>query len=185
MRELAGAQALAAALYFAVRRRWYRLRYPRLTIGSGVMFIGRLRLRQGTELVLGDRARIRGRVIINGGGRVEVGADTLLNGCWIVAGEAVVIGERCLVSDCGISDSDFHNVRPDLRHVPPLPATRAPIRVGTNVWLGAHALVLKGTTVGADSVVAAGAVVRGEVPHAVIVAGNPAAIVHRFGGADR
>ncbi|GAB3858935.1 hypothetical protein GCM10028801_19570 [Nocardioides maradonensis] len=180
MRELTGVARISTEVVFAVRRRWYRLRYRRLRIGRDVRFVGRLRLRQGTELVLGDRTRIRGRVIVNGGGRVEVGPDSLLNGCWIVAGELVELGAMCLVSDCGITDSDFHNAAPQLRHAPALPASRRPVRVGRNVWVGAHALVLKGTQIGDDSLVGAGAVVRGAVPAGVIVTGNPAVVTGTF-----
>lgn len=42
----------------------------------------------------------------------------------------------------------------------------APIRLGKNVWVGAHATVLKGVTVGDDAVIAAGAVVTKDVPRA-------------------
>ncbi|MEO7352109.1 MAG: acyltransferase [Marmoricola sp.] len=137
----------------------YRLRHPRtLTYGDGVVILGRLKLAQGTRLVLGDRVRVRGRVIVNGGGLVTVGAG-------------------CLISDCDITDSDFHNLDPARRHLPPDERTQRPVHIGDNVWVGAHALVLKGTTVGRDSVVGAGAVVRGEVPPGVVIVGNPAQIV--------
>lgn len=167
-------------LAFGVRRGWYRLRYPRLEIGRGVMFIGRLRLRQGTRLSIGDRTRVRGTVIVNGGGSVVVGADSLLNGCWILAADSVRLGERCLVSDCGITDNDFHNPDPSLRHETAKPDTRAPVTIGDNVWLGTHALVLKGVHIGEDSLVGAGAVVRRDVPAAAVVAGNPAQVVRSF-----
>ena len=180
MRELTGLVRIGAESVFAVRRCWYRLRYRRLRVGRGVRFVGRLRLRQGTELVLGDRTRVRGHVIVNGGGRVEVGADSLLNGCWIVSGELVELGEGCLVSDCGITDSDYHNADPRLRHTPALAATRSPVHVGRNVWLGAHALVLKGVRIGDDSLVGAGSVVRHDVPPGVVVTGNPAQVTGTF-----
>lgn len=180
MRELSPLISRVAAVVFAVRRRWYSLRCPGLVIGADVMFIGRLRLSQGTRLVLGDRTRVRGSVTINGGGHVEVGPDSLLNGCWIIAAERVTMGDHCLVSDCGVTDNDFHNLDPELRHEPPGPRSRAPVRIGRNVWLGAHSLVLKGTTIGDNSVVGAGAVVRGDVAPGVVVAGNPAVVVKTF-----
>lgn len=159
----------------------YRLRYPRsLRCGADVVIVGRLRIAQGTRLQLGDRTRVRGRVIVNGGGRVSVGPDSLLNGCWIGAMTEVSIGARCLLSDCDITDSDFHNLDPSQRHLPPDERTRRPVHVADNVWIGAQALVLKGTAIGANSVVGAGSVVRGHVPPGVVVAGNPAEIVKKF-----
>jgi serine acetyltransferase len=52
-----------------------------------------------------------------------------------------------------------------------------PVHIGDNVWLGDHAMVLKGVTIGENSVVAAKAVVTKDVPANVIVAGNPARVV--------
>ena len=53
----------------------------------------------------------------------------------------------------------------------------APIVLERNVWIGAGATVLHGVTVGADAVVAAGAVVTRDVPAATLVAGVPARVV--------
>lgn len=171
-----------AATLLRLRTRAYQLRYgSRLEVEPGAIILARLRLTQGSRLSLGARTRVRGSVIISGGGVVEIGADTLLNGCWIVATERVTIGPRCLVSDCGITDSDYHHLDPVRRHEPADASTRRPVRIGTNVWVGAHALVLKGTQIGDDSVIGAGAVVRGDIPSAVLVTGNPGMVVRDLG----
>lgn len=177
-----GPRRALAAMYFALRRLQYRLRYGRrLRLGRGVMLIGRLSLRGGTRLELGDHVRVRRRVIVNGGGVARVGAHTLLNGCWLGATRSVTVGDWCLISDCDISDSDFHNLPPRLRHHrPALEAAFAPVVIGRNAWVGARAMVLKGVHVGDDSVVGAGAVVREDVPAGVVVAGNPARVVKTF-----
>lgn len=177
-----GPRRAAAGLYFALRRMQYRLRYGRrLRLGRGVLLIGRLSLRAGTRLELGDHVRVRHRVIVNGGGTATVGAHTLLNGCWLGATRSVTIGDWCLISDCDISDSDFHNLAPRSRHHRPASeAAFAPVVLGRNVWVGARAMVLKGVRVGDDSVVGAGAVVRDDVPAGVVVAGNPAQVVKTF-----
>lgn len=52
-----------------------------------------------------------------------------------------------------------------------------PITVGKNVWIGSHATILSGVTIGDNSVVAAGAVVTKSVPANTVVAGVPARIV--------
>ena len=51
------------------------------------------------------------------------------------------------------------------------------MHIGENVLLGDHATVLKGVTIGKNSVVAARAVVTRDVPENVVVAGNPAKVV--------
>jgi acetyltransferase-like isoleucine patch superfamily enzyme len=54
------------------------------------------------------------------------------------------------------------------------------VHIGANVWLGGQSAVLKGATIGENSVVAFRAVVAGAVPANVVVAGNPARIVKRL-----
>ena len=56
----------------------------------------------------------------------------------------------------------------------------APVRIGSGSWLGANAIVLPGSTIGEHVVVAAGAVVRGEIPDHCVVAGVPAKIIRRY-----
>lgn len=52
-----------------------------------------------------------------------------------------------------------------------------PITIGDNVWLGGGVVVLPGVTVGADTVVGAGAVVTRDLPAGVVAVGNPARVV--------
>ena len=52
-----------------------------------------------------------------------------------------------------------------------------PITIGDNVWLGGGVIVLPGVTIGADTVVGAGAVVPKDLPAGVVAVGNPARIV--------
>lgn len=52
-----------------------------------------------------------------------------------------------------------------------------PIRVEDNVFIGLRALILPGVTIGAGSIVGAGAVVARDVPPGSVVAGNPARVI--------
>ena len=51
------------------------------------------------------------------------------------------------------------------------------IVLGNNIWVGAKATFLDGTVVGNNSVVAAGAVVKGKFPENVVIGGVPAKII--------
>ncbi|MET8085712.1 acyltransferase [Micromonospora sp. NPDC005197] len=170
----------AVHLVFALKRAWYRLRYRRLTLGRDVEIRGRIRLRRGVRVSIGDRSRLNKLVRFAGPGEVRIGADCLLNATWIGTWTSVTVGDRCLLSDCELLDNDFHNLPPEQRHAPPGPATRAPIVLEDNVWIGAHALVLKGVRVGRNSVVGAATVVRADVPPGVVVVGNPQQTVKKF-----
>ncbi|MBW7965125.1 acyltransferase [Bradyrhizobium sp. BR 10261] len=172
---------VGALLFFACCRAWLTLRYGRrLQLGPGIVFKGRLVLGRGVRVSIGANCRIGKRVLITGHGQVTVGKDTLLNGCWIGCAQKVDIGSSCLISDCDIVDTDFHNLPPRLRHAPAVARAVAPVHIGDNVWVGARSIVLKGVTIGDHSVVGAGSVVREDVPPRVVVAGNPAAVVRQF-----
>lgn len=170
----------AVRMVYALRRSYYRLRYRRLTLGADVQIRGGIRLRRGVTVRLGDRCRVNKHVRFAGTGRVEVGADCLLNDSWVGCWTTVSIGAGSLLSDCRVVDNDFHHVHPRRRHDPPDAETRSPITVGDNVWVGSDALVLKGVRIGADSVVGAGCVVRSDVPPGCVVIGNPQQVVKRF-----
>ena len=72
-----------------------------------------------------------------------------------------------------ITDSDWHGLYDRTRRSDAV----SPVHIGDNVWLGDHATILKGVTIGENSVVAAAAVVTRDVPANVVVAGNPAKVV--------
>jgi acetyltransferase-like isoleucine patch superfamily enzyme len=127
-------------------------------------------------------------------GKCKIGDFTLLNGALIMAEERIEIGSHCLVSwNVGIADSDFHPLEPAQRLVdaealapfyrgrPARPKLRtAPVIIADNVWIGMNATILKGVSIGENSVVAAGSVVTKSVPPNSVVAGNPAVVVKQF-----
>ena len=127
-------------------------------------------------------------------GHCTIGDFTLLNGALIMAEERIEIGSYCLVSwNVGIADSDFHPLEPAQRLIdaqalapyfknrPVRPKLKtAPVKIADNVWIGMNAVILKGVTIGENSVVAAGSVVTKSVGPNTIVAGNPAVVVKQF-----
>ena len=147
-------------------------------------------------VVFGDHVSVYGGCSFSIGinGKCTVGDFTLLNGALIMAEERIEIGSHCLVSwNVGIADSDFHPLAPAQRIIdahalapffkdrPPRPEIRtAPVIISDNVWIGMNAVILKGVTIGENSVVAAGAVVTKSVPPNVVVAGNPAVITKQL-----
>lgn len=99
----------------------------------------------------------------------------------ISEGEGIEIGDNVLIgSSVTVLDSDFHEIAPS-RRVGGNPKT-GKVVIGDNVWIGDHVMILKGTTIGNNSVVAAGAVVSGEFPANVVIGGVPARVIREIGG---
>ncbi len=111
---------------------------------------------------------------------ISIGEKTVINNnVSLVANVKIEIGERCLIGNgVLIIDSDFHHIDPANRHAGAAPCKA--VVIGDNVWIGASAIILKGTRIGENSVVGAGAVVTRDVPPNVVVAGNPAKIIRRL-----
>jgi acetyltransferase-like isoleucine patch superfamily enzyme len=113
---------------------------------------------------------------LGSGGRVRIGNFCSIVGAIISTDADVTIGNHTFIAHrVVISDRPFAS--PPTEEVDAMPA---PIHIGNNTWVGAHAIVLGGTTIGEGSVVGAGAVVDSDVPPFSLIAGNPAAIVRRL-----
>ena len=162
------------------------LRAHGVRLGGLVRATGRLpRVRNGGELHIGDRVLLEGHyvrpVLVTGaGGRLSIGARTYVNwGSSLTAMQEVAVGEDTRIGPLvHIADTNFHEIGPGEG-----PAVR-PVRIGRNVWIGYGAVILPGATIGDHAVVAASAVVRGDVPARTVYAGNPAVEVRRFEAPD-
>ena len=201
----------------------YRLRYPRVRFGAGVIIRGKLIVRGRGQLTLGDHMVIYGKLIVQGPGRVTLGDHvwvhgtmtidatgevsvghhcgfgyfrhqenritaretsarvvihplSFFNGAEVTACTLIEFQQRCLISDVLIEDSDYHSIEIN-RGDPAAVVKSRPILIGENVWIGSRAAVLKGVTIGDNSVVGLGTIVRKSVPANCVVIGNPQQIV--------
>ena len=88
-------------------------------------------------------------------------------GCFdkIEFGKNVRCGANTLITDSDWHLNDFRSGKPK------------PISIGDNVWLGVNVTVMKGVTIGENSIIGAGSVVTKNIPANVIAAGNPCHII--------
>jgi maltose O-acetyltransferase len=98
------------------------------------------------------------------------------NNVSMVANELITIGDGCQIGELvSIYDCDFHEINPATRNRSA--GLTRPVLIGNNVWLGSRVIVLKGVTIGDNSVVAAASVVTKSIPANCIAAGNPAKVI--------
>jgi acetyltransferase-like isoleucine patch superfamily enzyme len=174
---------------------------PNVKFGEGfycetAQIFRKLRSKKSHAVIIGNHVSCYAgcSFAIGENGHCTIGDFTLLNGALIMAEEKIEIGSYCLVSwNVGIADSDFHPLAPAQRLIdaqalapyfqgrPTRPRLKtAAVKISDNVWVGMNAVILKGVTIGENSVVAAGSVVTKSVEPNTVVAGNPAVVVKRF-----
>jgi acetyltransferase-like isoleucine patch superfamily enzyme len=105
-----------------------------------------------------------------------IGVDAVLSSGQggIFLGDNVLIAAQTVVV-CG--NHDFAKI--DLATLDQ-PYYGRPIRIGNNVWIGTHAVILGGVTIGDHAVIAAGAIVNADVEPYTIVGGVPARVLKRL-----
>jgi len=173
-----------------------RMRALGLELGDGVEFFGQpvVSMKKGSSLVIGAQCSlcsvsqftalgVNHPIVLrtlHSGASIKIGVHTGLSGTTICAAQEVTIGNYVLVgANVTIVDTDFHSIDPegrryrgDFDHI-----LSAPVRVEDNVFIGAGAYVLKGVTIGKNSVIGAGSVVARDVPPNSVAAGNPARVI--------
>lgn len=145
-------------------------------IGAGC-FIG-----AGTTLAVGMPTEVYApdhAPVIEIGDRTTVGKD-----CWFVARHSIVLEHDVTVAP-NVYFTDHNHTYAD----PWLPVGQQvlqgdEVRVGAGTWIATNVVVLPGARIGRNCAIAAGAVVRGEIPDHSVVAGVPGRVVRRWTRAD-
>jgi acetyltransferase-like isoleucine patch superfamily enzyme len=149
---------------------------------SGLLFLGRdLELQIGRGGVIcfgrfvwiGDGSKIRCHE-----GVVEVGDKTVIGQeCTISAYQRVRIGAQCVIADRAMFIDFDHGVVEVERPIRSQGIYKRDVEVGSNVWVGYGACVLRGVRVGDNSIIGANSVVTKDVPANAVVAGVPARVI--------
>nr|WP_310586587.1 acyltransferase [Larkinella insperata] len=107
---------------------------------------------------------------------IEIGSYCGINSFVHVWGhKGVVIGDRVMIASHVAITSLTHNYTAEsMRFSAPLGGK---IIIEDDVWIGSHAIIMPGVTIGRGAVVGAGAVVTKDVPAFAIVVGTPARVV--------
>ena len=116
------------------------------------------------------------------GKNIKIGKNVFINsGCCFQDQGGIELGDGCLIGHQVVIATLNHDLDPEKRGSM-IPAA---VKLGKNVWVGAHATILPGVTVGDNAVIAAGAVVTKDVPAYCVAAGVPARVIKQIEGAAK
>lgn len=120
---------------------------------------------------------------VKAGATLEIGDYSGMNGALVFAAEKVVIGKYVKIGGgTRIFDTDFHPLDYIYRRNTIVGTKSSPIIIGDDVFIGAGSMILKGVTIGARSIVAAGSVVTKSIPANEVWGGNPVKFIRRING---
>jgi acetyltransferase-like isoleucine patch superfamily enzyme len=117
---------------------------------------------------------LSGRALVIGDGCVIGAGSTITAHSCVELGDTVFTGQAVFITDSSHGYQDPET--PIGRQFGP----HQPVSIGSGSWIGHGAVILPGARIGRNVVVAAGAVVRGEVEDHAVVAGSPARVVRRL-----
>ncbi len=108
------------------------------------------------------------------GKNIKVGRNVFINsGCCFQDQGGIEIGDGTLIGHQVVIATLNHDPDPEKRG----DMFPRPVKIGAKVWIGSHATLLPGVTVGEGAIAAAGAVVTRDVPPRSVVAGVPARVI--------
>lgn len=152
--------------------RCYFKRYPgtSITIGNNCLFLSKA----NANLIGINKPCIISTHQSDHTAVIEIGDNCGFSGTVIGAFKRIRIGNnvRCGANTL-ITDADWH--LDDPRSGPP-----KEVVIEDNVWLGINSVVLKGVTIGANTVIGANSVVTKNIPANVIAAGNPCQVIREL-----
>lgn len=134
---------------------------------------------------LNKASRVSGNFIAMSKG-LQVGYDTKLVGTQSFGSEPflIEIGDGCLITDGvkfithdGAIQVPLIASGESIENVYAKKSTFDRIKVGNNVFIGVNSVLLPGTEIGNNSIVAAGSIVKGVFSEGLVIGGNPAKVI--------
>lgn len=113
-------------------------------------------------------------LFINNGKHTSIGKNVFINfNCTFLDLGGIIIEDEVMIAPNVCLLTEGHPLNPKERHG----LISKPIHIKRNAWIGANVTILQGVCIGENSVIAAGAVVKSDVPPNTIVGGIPAKVL--------
>jgi teichuronic acid biosynthesis glycosyltransferase TuaH len=174
------ARRVVAGILRRARLHWARFRHHPVRLGRRCDVRGGFRSMVGPRgaVAFGDGCVIDRGMTVEAVGVLTVGPQTIFgHHCTLASRSSVRIGAGCMFAEMvSVRDHDHRSDDPT-RPFREQGYDVKPVVIGSNVWLGAKVTVLKGVTIGDNTVVGAHAVVTRDLPANVVAAGVPARVI--------
>jgi acetyltransferase-like isoleucine patch superfamily enzyme len=100
------------------------------------------------------------------GGSLILGSGSFINtNSNITCIDKIIIGKNCRIGNNVVIIDHDH----DYSNLPNAPLISTPVYIGDNVWIGANSVILRGTEIGDNCVIAAGSIVKGHIPRGTLL----------------
>lgn len=167
-----------------------RLRFGAIGTGTRLAFplgtvFGEPWIHLGDHCIIGEQVTLTAGMMPD----LDLGPEPILRigngvvlgrGSHLIADTSVTIGADCYFGPYVYVTSTNHSYDDPHEPIGKQWPRMDPVEIGPGCWIGTGAVILPGVRLGRNVVVAAGAVVRGEVPAHSVVAGAPARVVRRW-----
>jgi acetyltransferase-like isoleucine patch superfamily enzyme len=165
-----------------VRLAWLKVRFRGRLQTDGFAFVCpgvNFEIGKDARVVLGRWAWLgHGTKVRAHEGEVLIGAKTVIGQeCTISSFQHVSIGRECIIADRVMLIDFDHGIVEVERPIRAQGIYKRDVRVGHNVWIGYGACLLRGVTVGDNTVIGTNAVVAKDLPADAVAAGVPAKVI--------
>lgn len=153
----------------------FKFRFLKRCIGKKTIVRNKTMIRNSANVRIGDHCILQDFIYIRAGdrGRVTIGNHCMINSfCRFFGHGSIEIGEHCQLGPGTTITTTEHDYRD-----PKLAEIFRKVTVGKRVWTGSNVTVLPGVTIGDNTIVGAGGVVKQDLPPNCIAAGVPARVI--------
>lgn len=132
---------------------------------------GHIHFHGKTKIGKGSRLSVKGELTLGENFHISAGGT-------LICRKAIYIGKNGLMAwDSLITDADHHHL---LNQNGDITNPASVVSIGDHVWIGARAMILKGSRIPDDCVIGAQSLVAGSFSeNKVLIAGNPAKVVKK------
>lgn len=186
-------KALVIGLYSMLN--WLYIKVFKIKVQGEYKIVGRIFIRNSGKIIFGDKLLIQSgfqynpiggqtftSIVVEKGAYLEIKSGTGISNSSIYCKKEIIIGNNVFIGgDCKIYDTDFHSIfLKDRLQNPETGIKTYPIKINDGVFIGTGSIVLKGVTIGENSVIASGSVVSKSIPSNEIWGGNPIKFIKKI-----